>query len=149
MSASTSWRVSLCRCALKYCTGGSNEMLQMTTGGRCEDLNRGKIFSQNWKIYCSYRRFCMIYTGWEDRRDLSHWTHLLRGHATIFPLPTAFPHLFPLYLREGSRYQIGLIFGKIPNGLCPPPHFWNIILQIFCNGYGCIYANRHRPDSIS
>ena len=42
----------------------------------------------------------MIYTGWEDRRDLSHWTHLLSGQATIFPLPTAFPHLFPLYLKD-------------------------------------------------
>ena len=41
--------------------------------------------------------------------------------------------------REGSRYQIGWNFGKIPNGLCPPPpHFWKIMLQIFYNGYGCI-----------
>ena len=51
-------------------------------------------------------------------------------------------------LREGSRYQIGWIFGKIPNGLWPPPHFWKIMLQIFYNGYGRIYAMRHRPDSI-
>ena len=28
-------------------------------------------------------------------------------------------------------------------------HFWKIMLQIFCNGYGRIYARRHRPDSIS
>ena len=31
----------------------------------------------------------------------------------------------------------------------PPPHFWKIRLQIFYNGYGRIYARRHRPDSIS
>ena len=31
----------------------------------------------------------------------------------------------------------------------PPPHFWTIILQFFYNGYGHIYARRHRPDSIS
>ena len=31
----------------------------------------------------------------------------------------------------------------------PTPHFWKIILQIFYNGYGRIYARRHRPDSIS
>ena len=27
--------------------------------------------------------------------------------------------------------------------------FWEIMLQIFYNGYGRIYARRHRPDSIS
>ena len=38
----------------------------------------------------------------------------------------------PAYLREGSRYQMGWIFGKIPNSLWPPPpHFWKIILPIF------------------
>ena len=30
-----------------------------------------------------------------------------------------------------------------------PPHLWKIMLQIFYNGYGHIYARRHRPDSIS
>ena len=30
-----------------------------------------------------------------------------------------------------------------------PPHLWKIMLQNFYNGYGCIYARRHRPDSIS
>ena len=34
--------------------------------------------------------------------------------------------------REGWLYQIGLILGKIPNGLRPPPpHFWKIMLQFF------------------
>ena len=51
-----------------------------------------------------------------------------------------------LPLREGSRYQIRWIFGKIPNGLWPPPNFWKIILQYFYNGYGRIYARRHRPE---
>ena len=42
--------------------------------------------------------------------------------------------------REGSRYQIRWIFGKIPNGLRhPPPHFWKIILQFFYDRYGCIW----------
>ena len=27
--------------------------------------------------------------------------------------------------------------------LTPSPHFCKIILQIFYNGYGCIYARRH------
>ena len=32
------------------------------------------------------------------------------------------------YIRDRSRYQIGWIFGKIPNGLWPnPPHFINYI----------------------
>ena len=31
----------------------------------------------------------------------------------------------------------------------PPPDFWKIMLQFFYNGYGCIYARMHRPDSIS
>ena len=30
-----------------------------------------------------------------------------------------------------------------------PPHLWKIMLQIFYNGYGRIYARRHRPDSLS
>ena len=31
----------------------------------------------------------------------------------------------------------------------PPPHFWKIMLQMFYNGYGRIYAKRQRPDSVS
>ena len=38
----------------------------------------------------------------------------------------------------GSGYQIGWIFGKIPDGLWPPSHFQKIILQILYNGYGCM-----------
>ena len=35
-------------------------------------------------------------------------------------------------LRDGSRFQIGWIFGKVPNGLWPPPpHFRKVTLQIF------------------
>ena len=52
-------------------------------------------------------------------------------------------------LREGSSYQIGWIFGKIPNGLSPPnPHFWKIMLQFFYNGYGCIYARRYEGQIV-
>ena len=29
----------------------------------------------------------------------------------------------PTIIRKGSGYQIGWIFGKIPNGIWPPPHF--------------------------
>ena len=55
-----------------------------------------------------------------------------------------------LGLREGSRYQIGWIFGKILNGLWPPPpHFWKSMLQFFYNGYGCIYARRYEGQSVS
>ena len=56
-----------------------------------------------------------------------------------------------LVLREGSRYQIGWSFGKIPNGLWPPspPSFLENYIANFYNGYGRIYARRHRPDSIS
>ena len=31
----------------------------------------------------------------------------------------------------------------------PPPSFLEIMLQIFNNGFGRIYARRHRPGSIS
>ena len=31
----------------------------------------------------------------------------------------------------------------------PPPYFWKNYVVIFYNGYGRIYARRHRPDSIS
>ena len=54
-----------------------------------------------------------------------------------------------IILREGSGYQIGGIFGKIPNGPRPPPppSFWENHIAIFYNGYGRSYARRHRPDS--
>ena len=40
----------------------------------------------------------------------------------------------------GKGPAIRWIFGKILNGLRPsPPHFWRIILQIFYDGYGCMY----------
>ena len=38
---------------------------------------------------------------------------------------------------------------KLQTAFDPPPHFWKIMLQIFYNGYGRIYARSHRPDSIS
>ena len=45
----------------------------------------------------------------------------------------AIPSYYLERLRKGSGYQIGWSFGKIPNGLRPPPppHFWKIILQFF------------------
>ena len=53
--------------------------------------------------------------------------------------------LVPAIIREGSGYQIGWIFGKIPNGLRPP--FFLIFGKLFCNffydRYGCIYARRY------
>ena len=51
-----------------------------------------------------------------------------------------------LWLRDGSRYQIGKN-SKRP--LTPPPSFLENHIAIFYNGYGRIYARRHRPDSIS
>ena len=43
-----------------------------------------------------------------------------------------------------------MIFGKNSKWpLTRPPHFWKIILEIFYNRYGRIYARRHRPDSTS
>ena len=71
----------------------------------------------------------------------------LLARLQICPLPTPlFWHvsfyrtrvrsLFTLVtnsLGEGSHYQIGWTFGRIPNDLWPPhpPHFWKIMLQIF------------------
>ena len=35
--------------------------------------------------------------------------------------------------RDGWRHQIGWIFGKAPNGLWHPPHFWNLgIFRMSC-----------------
>ena len=45
-------------------------------------------------------------------------------------------------LREGSRYQIGGIFGKNPNGL-QPPLFSVDCIEIFYDRYGCIYARMY------
>ena len=30
----------------------------------------------------------------------------------------------------------------------PPPHFWKIMLQIFYNGYSCIYARRYEGQIV-
>ena len=30
----------------------------------------------------------------------------------------------------------------------PPPHYWKIILQIFYNGYGCIYTRRYEGQMV-
>ena len=52
-------------------------------------------------------------------------------------------------LRDGSRYQIGWIFGKIPNGLQPPTlHFRKIMLQILYSGYGRVYARRYEGQIV-
>ena len=32
---------------------------------------------------------------------------------------------------------------KFQTAFNPPPHFWKIMLQIFYDRYGCIYARRH------
>ena len=38
------------------------------------------------------------------------------------------------FLRDGSRYQIRWIFGKVPNGSWPSPHpsEWSLSLEIMC-----------------
>ena len=36
---------------------------------------------------------------------------------------------------------------KFQTAFDPPSSFWKIMLQIFYNGYGRVYARRHRPDS--
>ena len=44
---------------------------------------------------------------------------------------------------EGSRYQIGWIFGKIPNGLWPPPLiFGKSCFNFFYNGYARRYEGQ-------
>ena len=69
-------------------------------------------------------------------------------------------YLFAQARRAGALRALGLL-GKDPatkldeflekfqTALNPRPPFWKIILQIFYNEYGRIYARRHRPDSIS
>ena len=59
--------------------------------------------------------------------------------STTSPASTAWtttttPTRAPTGLREGSGYQIGWIFGKIPNGLRPPPSpliFGNLCCKFF------------------
>ena len=51
-------------------------------------------------------------------------------------------------LREGSGYQIGWIFGKIPNGNWPPLIFGKLCCNFFYNGYGCIYARRYEGQIV-
>ena len=44
--------------------------------------------------------------------------------------------------REGSRYQIGWIFGKFQIAFDHPPSFLEKYVANFYNEYGCIYARR-------
>ena len=62
--------------------------------------------------------------------------HLCQGHPYFSPGYVNFttPGLVGIAytcLREGWLYQMGWIFGKIPNGLRPRSSFSKIILQIF------------------
>ena len=53
------------------------------------------------------------------------------------------------HLGKGPATKSDDFLEKFQMAFDPLPHFWKIMLQLFCNGYGRIYARRHRPDSIS
>ena len=52
-------------------------------------------------------------------------------------------------LGKGGATKTDKSSEKFQMAFDPPPHFRKIMLQIFYNGYGYIYARRHRPESIS
>ena len=73
---------------------------------------------------------------WQVSRILtpmpSGWAISLTGSASI--ASTTGKLLLELYqshasLRDVSRFQIGWIFGKVQNGLWPPPHFRKVTLR--------------------
>ena len=53
-----------------------------------------------------------------------------------------------LNLREGSRYQIGWIFGKFQIAFDHPPSFLEKYVANFYNEYGCIYARRYASQIV-
>ena len=69
------------------------------------------------------------------------WIYWIRVFATTRKLTSSTKGRIPL--------PNWMIFGKMPNGLWPPPSFLENYIAIFYNGYGRIYTRRHRPDSIS
>ena len=56
-------------------------------------------------------------------------------------------HIHP-YKGMGPATKSDDFLEKFQTAFDPPPHFWEIMLQIFYNGYGCIYARGHRPHSV-
>ena len=53
------------------------------------------------------------------------------------------------HLGKGPTTKSDDFLEKFQTAFDPPPSFLEIMLQTFYNGYGRIYARRHRPDSIS
>ena len=50
------------------------------------------------------------------------------------------------WVRDGSRYQIRWIFGKVPNGFCPPPHFRKVTLRFSrqnCDKSAYVHMEEH------
>ena len=47
------------------------------------------------------------------------------------------------WLGKGPDTKLEEFLEKFQMDFDPPPHFWKIILQIFYNRYGCIYARRY------
>ena len=92
---------------------------------------------------------CCSVTKWSD----SGIAEVLRTWKMHFSNPSRWDEVcfeyqrikFHICLKPGPR-----VLNPKPNDTPPsPPHFWKIMLQIFYNGYGRIYAGRHRPDIIS
>ena len=52
------------------------------------------------------------------------------------------------WLRERWLFQIRWIFKKTKRPSTPPPYFRKIMLQIFNNGYGRIYARRYEGQIV-
>ena len=51
--------------------------------------------------------------------------------------------------RKDSATKLDEFSKKFQTAFDPPSNYWKIMLQIFHDGYACIYAGRHRPDIIS
>ena len=51
--------------------------------------------------------------------------------------------------RKDSATKLDEFSKKFQTAFDPPSSYWKIMLQIFHDGYACIYAGRHRPDIIS
>ena len=94
-------------------------------------LNR-TFWSWNWyKIVILGFRVCFFNNCIEKNQNKTHFEGGSSSHTS---------------LRDGSRYQIGWIFGKISNSLSPPcPHFRKILQSVFCFDFSQYNCWKHIP----
>ena len=100
--------------------------VQVSAPNKSDDQGLTKLFQQS-EYHSSSLGEDIGHTGLNQQQD----SIIMNDHKGRLPLPNR------MNFWKNSKWPL------------TPPHFLKIMLQIFYNAYGRIYARRHRPDSIS